>query len=319
MAKQSQLLSPENYIRQKARNLSLFECRVNIDWQEDKLASVLVARSHTNGNITFCFYLVDLGCLGVKDSMYYFNMRVDEFRDYLDKFEEKLPAETISYELAHNIIYTGIEFAEEYGFKPCKEYLSTTKYMLEEDTDEVELIEIEVGDEDGNPLYVNNGYESPSRVTQILKQLDRTAGENNYTYIDNLHDLNDLEEDDELSELSFQELKDQFALLYTKGIDKLSEAETLKLVDITEEIYYHLGSDTEIGNYIDCWQNELEYDLDENYNQEFIGVDNHFVITDKLHKIIDDALIQVDKKPEKASKKIDELEKLIGQIGRAHV
>ncbi len=312
MAKQSQLLSPENYIRQKSRNLPIYECRINSDWEEGKLASVIIARSHVNGNITFCIYLVDLGCLGVKDSMYYFNMPIDEFRDYIDKFEEKLPSETTSYELAHNIIYAGIEFAEEYGFKPCKEYLSTTKYMLEEDSDEIELIEIEVGDKDGDPLYVNNGYESPTRVNQILNQLDKTAGENNYTYTDNLHDLNDLGPNNDLSESDFEELKDQFILLYTKGIDKLSKAETLKFVDITDEIYIHLCSDVEIGNYLDSWQNELNYDLDPNYNCEILGVDKDFVITDKLLRIIDDTIIQIDKKPEKANKKLDELEKLIG-------
>ncbi len=43
MAKKKQgkavpMLSPENYIRQKARTLPLFECWVNKNWREDKLA-----------------------------------------------------------------------------------------------------------------------------------------------------------------------------------------------------------------------------------------------------------------------------------------
>jgi hypothetical protein len=58
-----QMLSPENYIRKKARSLPIFECRVNGEWKESKMAQVLVARRHTNGNITACFYLVDLMCL----------------------------------------------------------------------------------------------------------------------------------------------------------------------------------------------------------------------------------------------------------------
>ena len=49
---QAQQLSPENYIRQKARNLPVFECMINEDWEVGKMASVSVARKHTNGNIT---------------------------------------------------------------------------------------------------------------------------------------------------------------------------------------------------------------------------------------------------------------------------
>jgi hypothetical protein len=37
---QVQQLSPENYIRQKARNLPVFECMINEDWEVSKMASV---------------------------------------------------------------------------------------------------------------------------------------------------------------------------------------------------------------------------------------------------------------------------------------
>ena len=62
-----QMLSPENFIRNKARSLPIFECLVNADWEEGKLADMVVARQHTNGNITAGLYQVDLACLGVKD------------------------------------------------------------------------------------------------------------------------------------------------------------------------------------------------------------------------------------------------------------
>ena len=62
-----------------------------------------------------------------------------------------------------------------------------------------------------------------------------------------------------------------------------------------------------MDEYFDSWQNELDLELDVNYNNEFIGVDTNFVITDKLLKIIDETILQIDKKPEKADKKIAEL------------
>jgi len=65
-----QMLSPENYIRKKARMLPIYECWLNNDWEVSGAASIIIARRHTNENITFYLYLVDLYCLGVKDSFY---------------------------------------------------------------------------------------------------------------------------------------------------------------------------------------------------------------------------------------------------------
>ncbi|MDD3322606.1 MAG: hypothetical protein PHS59_14300 [Paludibacter sp.] len=315
--KHIQLLSPENYIRQKSRNLPIYLCRINSDWEFTRLASILVARSHSNGNISFSFYLVDLGCLGVKDSMYYFNMPIGEFNDYIDEFEEKLPCETIPYELAHNIIFAGLEFAEEYGFKPCKEFTTVTKYMLEEDTDDIELIEIEVGD-DEQPLYINNGYENPAKANLIVNQLKKTAGEGNYTYIDNVNyydeELDDemWDDEDDLSNVSLEDLKTEFIQFLSKGMNKLSKAETLRMIQVTDEIYNQLCDEDEIIDHLDSWLNEVDWELDENLNHEVLGVSKNFVITNKLYSTIIDVLKQIDEKPKKADKGIDELEKLIG-------
>ena len=311
--KHVQLLSPENYIRQKSLNLPIYECLVNTDWEFGKLANIIISRVHSNGNISFSLYLVDLGCLGVKDSLYYFNMPEDEYQDYIEQFEEKLPSETISYELAHNIIYAGIEFAEDYGFKPCKEFTSVTKYMLEEDTDDIELIEIEVGDEDGNPIYINNGYENQTKANQIIKQLEKTAGEGNFTYLDNVNDIEDEEWEEELAEMTLTELKEQFIQLNSKGIENLTNEEIVKLHDISDEIFVHLSVAERIKKYLDSWQNELNLELDENYNVELIGVEANFVISDKLLKNINETILQIDRNPKKADKKIAELEKMIGK------
>jgi hypothetical protein len=121
-------LSPENYIRQKARNLPLFECLINKDWKEGGIAAVSVARRHANGNFTAGMYLVDLMCLGVKYSDYLFNG--DEY-EYAEQFAKRgnLVLEKIPYELAHNIIFASIKFAAEFGFKPHKDF-EIARYIL---------------------------------------------------------------------------------------------------------------------------------------------------------------------------------------------
>ena len=157
----------EAQIRTRARNLPIYQCYVNKDWEESQFATIVVTRKHTNGNITMGNYLVDLKLLGVKDCSYRFNespLRLDEI---LEKDPDML--EECDYVLIHNIIYAGLEFAEDYGFAPHKNY-KTAQYILEEDTDDIPMKEIPLGDEGIPVLEVPYG-ESGQREMTILNKI----------------------------------------------------------------------------------------------------------------------------------------------------
>src|SRR5438067_1724693 len=111
-----QQLSPEKYIQTRARSLPIYKCLVNSEWVDSKMASVIVMRKHTNGNVTVGFYLVDLYCLGIKDTFYFFN----EPEEYVTERLNAMPDffEEIDYNLAHNIIYAGHDFAAEFDIEP---------------------------------------------------------------------------------------------------------------------------------------------------------------------------------------------------------
>ena len=193
-----QILSPENYIRQKSRNLPIHKCLINKDWEQSKLCNIFLARAHASGNVTVGLFLVDLGCLGIKDTSYKFNVPWEEISDYINTYEEYGPEfMEVPYELVHNIIYAALEYAEDLGFKPHKVFSSITSFLLDEDTDDIPLMPIACGGDDGNPLFVNSGTESPARVKQILAQLDKTVGEGNYRYILEADDMENEETEDE--------------------------------------------------------------------------------------------------------------------------
>lgn len=201
-----QMLTPENYIRQKARTLPVFECRVNVEWNENGLANIIVSRKHTNGNITAGMYLVDLKCLGVKDASYWFNITESEYNEILEYASENMELEAISYTLAHNIIFAGLEFAEDYGFKPHKDFTSVAKFVLDEDSDDIELMEINCGIDD-KPAYMRGPFDDDAKVARIIAQLEKFAGPNNYFVIDEEEedDLWDdiLEDDDEDADFEY--------------------------------------------------------------------------------------------------------------------
>ena len=158
------------------------ECYINHDWKKTKMCQVVITRKHVTGNVTTCMYLVDLSCLGVKDTLFRFNISPEDFKNFLEK-AGGAHLISISYELAHNIVYAAIEYAEQYGFMPHKNFSSITCYFLEEDNDAVPLIKVQCGGTEGKPLYTNTGFDNPAREREILAQLERTAGQGNYHYI----------------------------------------------------------------------------------------------------------------------------------------
>jgi hypothetical protein len=106
-----------------------------------------------------------------------------------------MEVEMIDYVLVHNIILSAVEFAEEYGFKPYKDFTSVTEFMLEEDTEDIELIEIECG-RNGKPFYMQGPYDDEAKANKIIKQLESTAGRGNFDFVKDF----DFDEDDDFEE-----------------------------------------------------------------------------------------------------------------------
>ena len=194
--KNSQLnISPESYIKTRARNLPIGKCFINENWRDSGNATVIVSRNHTNGNFTYSIFLVDLHCLGVKESLYFFN-EYSKFNEMLDTMEKNLRLEEIEYPLAHNIIYGSIEYAGSIGFKPHQSF-EVSQYLLEEDDDRVELIDIEFG-YNGKPAIFVGREKHPAN---IIATVERNVGKGNFTIfsgedVEEEEDEDDFEDDD---------------------------------------------------------------------------------------------------------------------------
>jgi hypothetical protein len=190
-----QQLSPKKYIETQARKLPVHQCLVNTDWEQTQMANVVIMRRHVNGNVTLGLYLVDLLCLGVKDTLYKFNIpqyEADEMFANKDFFVE------INYNLAHNIVFAGHDFAMEFNIPPHKNF-ALTKNILAEDNDNVPLIDIVVGDKvDGKPHLMINPYGEGKWALELLK---KNAGEGNYYFTTEIgfgnNDEDDYDDDDD--------------------------------------------------------------------------------------------------------------------------
>lgn len=195
--KQKQIsASPEKYIRSKARLLPLGKCFINESWYDMGKGSLIISRNHPDGKVTCGFYLVDLFCLGIKDSFYLYNISVKEFENVLDEMCEKEDLLEIEYPLAHNIIYRSMDFADLYAFKPHNSF-QLTKFILEDDTDKVEFINVPFGI-DNKPAVVVSEDDPKLETINHLKKL---VGENNFIVMDE----SEFESEESLIERHFED------------------------------------------------------------------------------------------------------------------
>ena len=200
-AKQQQAVSPKNYmLTGRARKLPIAECWISPDWKDAGMCSIVVARKHATGNMTLGVYLVDTFCLGLKNTNAIFSKPDYEYEDLVEKiFDPHGGKELIDYVLAHNIIYGAIAYAEDLGFKPEKDW-KLSQMILEDDTEDIELIELEFG-RDGKPYFISGPYDN---VNAIVAKLNKSVGVGNYDYLMQIggndfydYDYDDDDDDDE--------------------------------------------------------------------------------------------------------------------------
>ena len=141
-------LSPNQYIKTKARSLPIYKCYINSYWIELALTTILVARQHTNGNFTIGYYRIDTFKRGLFKSKAFFNRPKETLAEMLEilvpKDSEHATVVEIDYALAHNIIYGGNALTKTNGLKPDKDF-EISKYILEENDGKIEYIEINFG------------------------------------------------------------------------------------------------------------------------------------------------------------------------------
>jgi len=186
-------LSPKKYIETNARKLPIYKCLVNKDWESANMANIIIMRKHINGNVTVGVYLVDLTCLGIKDTFFFFNESVSKVEDKLDAkggfFKE------IDYNLAHNIVFAGHDYALDYTINPHPDF-SFTKFILEEDNDEIPLIDIKVGGPNGKPHLILQPGQA-SKYKHIYDRLMKNLGKDNFYYTIEVSGFNDIDDEDD--------------------------------------------------------------------------------------------------------------------------
>lgn len=140
----SNALTPEQYIRQKSRTLPLGQCYMNKNWFISGIAIAVVCRCHKQGTYTFGVFQLDTFCSGLIDCKIEFSKDQAEYDNIIAYLKNSFRIEPVTYQEVHNLIYGGIGFGEDAGFTPPTIY-NLGKYLLEEDTEDIPLINYQFG------------------------------------------------------------------------------------------------------------------------------------------------------------------------------
>jgi len=172
-----ELINPKKKIL-IARKFPFYKCLINPSWKDGGLATVLISRQQPDRNITFGVFLVDIFCLGLKNTFCNADFAISRYKtDLLDKiYPEEEPVEC-PIPLAHHVIYGGIAFAEQFGFKPHKDF-KLSQYILDDKTNIEPCDGIEFG-KDGEPFFISGPDDN---VEHIMRQLESKVGNENFKY-----------------------------------------------------------------------------------------------------------------------------------------
>jgi hypothetical protein len=276
-------LSPKAYIKTKARNLPIYECLTTEGWKNSFLTQAVVARQHKNGNLTVGIYLIDLSLLGIKDSFFLFNIPDYEYEEMKEKFFGELDYEIVDYTVVHNLVYAGLEFAESIELKPHRDFTEITRYILEEDNDDIELMDIPVG-ENGVPHYIEGPNDTPATRMKILNHLDRVLGKDQYYHTRYLgfNEEFDNEFDDEFDDDYDDEIDDD----YDEDLEEFEEfisKQTISWSRLKEFYDEFMNYEFEEDRNYDKWEIVLERFLELKIQDKFENNGFHLELPDDLN------------------------------------
>ena len=156
------------------------EVLVNENWRGfGGLTQLLVSRrSAKTGDTVAGVFLVDLGCLGIKNGFLSF-LDPGEYNRLVGGLRETQTMVVCEPDLAAKIVLASLEYADSLGFKPHPDAVEAFPLLIGADASACDEL-VPLGDGKGKPFYTSGPHDN---VKRILATLNRTVGPGEYEYI----------------------------------------------------------------------------------------------------------------------------------------
>lgn len=148
------------------------------------MATVLVSRVLSNGEVAFGMFLIDSYCLGVKSAWYGVEPRgIYESRIYEPILRNEKPV-PVTPAVALKLVESAVAYAANLGFTPDRDYAKAK--LIFGDADSSQCTEEFTFGRDGKPFYVSGPLDSEVRARRIVEILEQRCGPGNYDFLINI-------------------------------------------------------------------------------------------------------------------------------------
>ena len=166
-------------ILRRAREMPVEGAWVQEGWQERGAAIVVLARTNSSDNVVFGEYVVDYLCTGVKDTAFATDVSPDVFdNEVIPRLYGGVPPTAIAAELAHEIVWGAVEYAEALGLRPPSAFRQSQRILDAPDALAKSGV-VQFGYQ-GRPAYVPAPQDNQAA---IITRLIDSVGLGNFYYI----------------------------------------------------------------------------------------------------------------------------------------
>ena len=171
----------------KARNYAQFpihECLMPSNLFESGLGNVLVTRRTPEGDIAVSAFIVDVFCLGIKNTLF----KVVSEYEYEHTMKPQITEshsgnefEKIHQTCARKLIEGAVMYAKELGFESHPDYKNTQHIFGDIDLSFCPVKYIY--GKNGKPFYIRGPYETENEAKKIINKLNNKCSEGGFDYM----------------------------------------------------------------------------------------------------------------------------------------
>ncbi len=174
-------LSERSLALEAAASWPIFECLISQQWRNTgNLSEILISKEPPFGGVVSCLFLVDLGCLGPKQSFVtQFRTRNQYETEFRSMIMDRSPMIPVEYSLGTKIIKESIAYSSKLGFGLHQSVQNTLKALGSLDASADCHEEIHLGASDGKPLYIAGPHDD---VDSVMSTLVSKCGNGNFHF-----------------------------------------------------------------------------------------------------------------------------------------
>jgi hypothetical protein len=163
----------------RAAQAPIQHCLLSADLFELGIGTMILARGVTRHHLAVGIFLLDVFCLGIKDTMFK-SLESDELELYLEATNLGSPPVSLQPSDAHKLLRDLAAWSQSIGFAPHRDFNTIERIFGDVSADASEA-DFPFG-RDGKPVYIPGPFENATIVRRRIAQLQKHLGEDGFEF-----------------------------------------------------------------------------------------------------------------------------------------